>query len=386
LPDTERVQRGQKVACTIGGERIAGVLRGFDYAGRPVIHDEAGHRRVGGWDRLEITGAEIARRSVLESLSVRALLRPPEKLQRALDASLETEVVGPHRASEYIEAIQRAGYEVFLTGGAIRDVVHAMAKHPNATIEALAELLKDIDLATTAPPPVVRRICLEIAPEYASGAVWSPLGVDQFGSVLVGGPKAGLPNPEGLDINCLRSEGAFEEMAPHADTGERAYPYTFDHSLLDDAGTRDFTCNALYYDPRTKILVDPTGHGLEDAEKKTLRISRWQTLEKDDNIALRFWKFRLRGYDADPETKRTLGRQAKRALWKMPRWKVVLNVARVVPKDARTREDVIAFLRKLAVVMREDGAGDLYDRRIHPLAGEIARKIERRYARAKDGA
>jgi tRNA nucleotidyltransferase/poly(A) polymerase len=309
-------------------------------------------------------------------------VRPPEKLRRALDASFDTEVVGPHRAREYVDAIHRAGYEVFLTGGAIRDAVHAMAARPDATEAELIAMLKDIDLATTAPPPVIREICMSIAPEYENGGVWSPKDVDQFGSVLVGGPKAKLPNPEGLDINCLRSDGAFEQMIFHADTGENAYPYTFDHSLLDDTGTRDFTCNALYYDPRTKVLIDPTGKGIEDAKQKRLRISRWQTLEKDDNIALRFWKFRLRGFTSDPETRRTLRRQANVALWGMPRWKVVLNVARIMPKDARTREDVLAHLEKLGEVMREDGAGRLYERRILPLADKIAGKIERRYRKA----
>jgi hypothetical protein len=309
----------------------------------------------------------------------KAFVKPPERLRRALDASFDTEVVGPHRAREYIDAFERAGYEVFLTGGAIRDAVHALAKNPDATTDELIEMLKDIDLATTAPPPVVREICRQIAPEYEHGGVWSPLQVDQFGSVLVGGPKAKLPNPEGLDVNCLRSDGAFEPQVLHADTGENAYPYTFDHNLLDDAGTRDFTCNALYYDPRTKVLLDPTGHGIKDAQDKVLRIARWSTLEKDDNIALRFWKFRLRGYTGDRQTTRILSSQAKRALWGMPRWKVVLNVVRICPKDARTREDVMAFLEKLGKVMEEDRCGDLFRRRILPLADKIAGKIERRY-------
>jgi hypothetical protein len=66
----------------------------------------------------------------------------------------------------------------------------------------------------------------------------------------------------------------------------------------------------------------------------------------------------------------------------MPRWKVILNVARIAPKDARTPEDVHKFLAKLETVMNEDGAGDLYRRRINPLTDKITRKIVRRYARS----
>jgi tRNA nucleotidyltransferase/poly(A) polymerase len=40
----------------------------------------------------------------------------------------------------------------------------------------------------------------------------------------------------------------------------------FTDSLEEDALRRDFTCNAIYFDPKTQTCIDPTGGSL-DIEK-----------------------------------------------------------------------------------------------------------------------
>ena len=377
---SETIQRGQPVRLERDGAILKGRLRGYDYRGRPVVQAE-GERRIGAWEGIQLRGPAHAMKLPTAGLPDGALVRPPAKLQAALDACFDIAVAGPHTAREYIDALHREGYFVYLTGGAIRDAVRVHATRPDATVEEIAETLKDVDVVTTAPPPAVRRIAARVAPELPKGAVWSPDQVDQFGSVLIGGPKALLPNPEGLDVTSMRSEGAFEEQVRHPDTGEMAHPYTFDHDLTEDAGTRDFACNALYYDPLNRVLVDPTGFGIADAQKNLLRVARVDTLDRDDNVALRFFKFRIRGFEADGKTRGLIRRNAKEMLWKQPRWRLTSNLTRIAPKTARTREDVQAFFGQLEQVMKEDGLGELFRRRVAPQMDRVAEKIERRYAR-----
>jgi tRNA nucleotidyltransferase/poly(A) polymerase len=381
---TESVQRGQAVVATIDGEGVQGALAGYDFRGRPVIGRGEGRRIPADWASIVPQGLELEVARPTDGLDARALVRPPEKLRQALDAAFETQVTGPHTAREYVDALHGSGFFVYLTGGAIRDVVRLFTTNPAATVEALAETLKDVDIVTTAPPPAVRRIAATVAPEYPNGAVWSPEIVDQFGSVLIGGPKAGLPNPEGLDVTSMRSDGAFEEQTLHRDTGETAFPYVFDHSLRDDAGSRDFTMNAVYYDPLNGVLVDPTGRGIEDAERGSLRIARAETLAKDDNIALRFWKFRMRGYTADDETVAAIRRNANAINWKAPRWRVANNLARMVPKTARTHAEVATYFEALGQAMKADGCKRLFERRMQPLEQRVADKVVKRIQRAAE--
>jgi len=79
---------------------------------------------------------------------------------------------------------------------------------------------------------------------------------------------------------------------------------------------RDFAMNAMWYDPFNQIIIDPTGHGVEDSLTKVLRIpvqrklwDRW--LEGNPTKLYRYWKFRARGYiPADQETKAYVAEKA----------------------------------------------------------------------------
>jgi tRNA nucleotidyltransferase/poly(A) polymerase len=349
-----------------------------------VVGQGEDRRVASDWSTIAVQGPAMQVARPTDALPAGALVRPPEKLGAALAAAFDTKVTGGHTAREYIDALQAEGHYVYLTGGAIRDAVRVFTQRPDATVAEIAEALKDVDIVTTAPPPTVRRIAARIAPEYPEGAVWSPAQVDQFGSVLIGGPKAGLSNPEGLDVTSMRSEGAFTEPTKHRDTGETAFPYTFDHDLNEDAGSRDFTMNSLYFDPLNGLLVDPSGRGIADAERGSLRVSRTDSLSKDDNIALRFWKFRIRGYTADRETTGLIRENASEVAWALPRWRMTNNLARMCPKTAQSKKDIVEFFGKLEQVMREDGCHRLYEKRMLPLLDKVADKVVGRIERARD--
>jgi hypothetical protein len=354
------------VRATIRGQPIDGVVVGFDAKGRAVL-DAAGQRRVCPHADLVATGPAPARKSVLATLPAGAVVAPPAVLGAALDAALDLKVNGTHSAREYVDAFRARGFEVLVVGGGVRDAIRMHALDSGASVQQLLSTLQDIDIVTTAPPPVARAICEELAPELPGGGVWSPRFVEQFGVVLAGGKKAGQKDSEGLDICAMKRGGSTSEMVTDPDTGERAFPTSFGDDLTLDSRGRDFCCNALYYDPAHKVVVDPTLQGIADAAHALLHPVNVPTATTpgDASIAARFWKFRLRGFSSDGETIAALRHNARAAFSTSTgkeRWTLQSVLGRTAPKDAATRPQVEAWLVELRRVMHEDRSADLFDR------------------------
>ncbi|MGA3370358.1 MAG: CCA tRNA nucleotidyltransferase [Terracidiphilus sp.] len=138
-------------------------------------------------------------------------------------------------ALQIIAQLRAAGYEAYLAGGCVRDLL--LGREP-----------KDYDVATSATPDVV----LEMFPRtFAVGA--------HFGVVLVASePEDGPVGSEGArgaenmtEVATFRSDGAYTD-GRHPD----AVRYT--KSAEEDVRRRDFTINGL--------LIDPLrGAGLQEA-------------------------------------------------------------------------------------------------------------------------
>jgi tRNA nucleotidyltransferase/poly(A) polymerase len=136
-------------------------------------------------------------------------------------------------ARSIASALQRAGHEAWLVGGAVRDL--AMERTP-----------KDVDLATSATPDDVERLF--------RGAK----GVGRaFGTMLVTG--------EGVvaQVTTFRSESGYTDA-------RRPDRVEFGRSPQEDARRRDFTCNALYLEPLSDRLLDPE-NGQDDIRARRLR-------------------------------------------------------------------------------------------------------------------
>jgi len=76
-------------------------------------------------------------------------------------------------------------------------------------------------------------------------------------------------------------------------------------TIEDDAVRRDFTINALYENPRTGQILDPTGKGLCDIRSRTLRfIGNPKDRIKEDYLRVfRFYRFlKTKGLNADPKS------------------------------------------------------------------------------------
>lgn len=173
-----------------------------------------------------------------------------------------------------IERLQAKGFQAVLVGGCVRDIL-------------LQRELKDWDLATSARPEEVQ----------ASFKKTIPTGIEH-GTVTVLPPK-GPKTP--IEITTFRGDEGYQD-------GRHPDAVRFLTNLDEDLARRDFTINAMAYDPVRREFCDPF-KGLADlAAKKVRAVGTAQVRFEEDGLrtmrALRFaatLKFQL-----EDETARAL--------------------------------------------------------------------------------
>jgi len=136
------------------------------------------------------------------------------------------------------EVLQKEGFTAYVVGGAVRDLIAGIVP-------------KDYDIATNATPEQVRSLFRR-----------SRIIGRRFQIVHV------MQGSETLEVSTFRA-------AHDADTAKdehgRVLRDNVFGSMAEDAARRDFTVNALYYDPTTQIVHD-YHHGVADLKQKTLRM------------------------------------------------------------------------------------------------------------------
>lgn len=138
----------------------------------------------------------------------------------------------PSEVLKIVRCLRDAGFEAVLVGGFVRDML-------------LGREAKDCDVATSARPEQVASLFPRSHPVGA-----------QFGVMLV------VVDDTEVEVATFRSESDYAD-------GRR--PSNVEFSNLDaDAARRDFTINALYYDPIREELIDPLG-GRVDLDAKLIR-------------------------------------------------------------------------------------------------------------------
>jgi poly(A) polymerase len=143
-----------------------------------------------------------------------------------------------NNAVRVTSTLQEAGYEAFVVGGAVRDLL-------------LGVKPKDFDIATNATPEQVKRLFRRA---FIIGKRFQIVHV-MFGQDL-------------LEVTTFR--GTSSANAPKDEHGRVLRDNTFG-SQAEDAERRDFTINAMYYNPANQQVLDYHG-GIEDIRAKTLRI------------------------------------------------------------------------------------------------------------------
>ena len=139
-------------------------------------------------------------------------------------------------ALRVISKLHDAGYEAYLVGGGVRDLL-------------LGHSPKDFDIATNAHPEEVRRL-------FDNSRIIGR----RFRIVHVYGSK-GL-----VEVATFRAAGR-----AHVNQKGRIIADNTYGSIDEDAFRRDFTANALYYDPDEARLLDLVG-GLQDLDARMLRV------------------------------------------------------------------------------------------------------------------
>ena len=136
------------------------------------------------------------------------------------------------------ETLQGHGHKAYVVGGAVRDLL--IGAEP-----------KDFDVATDATPEEIRRYFRR-----------SRIIGRRFQIVHV------MMGQETLEVTTFR--GALGDDAKTDEHGRVLHDNVFG-SHAEDAARRDFTANALYYDPATEAIID-YHHGVADLKQKTLRM------------------------------------------------------------------------------------------------------------------
>lgn len=172
-----------------------------------------------------------------------------------------------------------AGYELYLVGGSVRDALLHRPTH-------------DLDLATDAQPPVIKRLLAQARPDsrYDVGEKFGTIGAT-FGEWVV-------------EVTTYRSEEyAFASRKPAV---------TFGTSLEEDLSRRDFTINAIAQEPATGGMLDPF-HGLQDLQRGLIRAvgDPAERFREDPLRMLRAVRFAAElGFRIDPATCEALELQA----------------------------------------------------------------------------
>ncbi len=202
------------------------------------------------------------------------------------------------RAIDVVRTLQQAGFEAYIVGGAVRDMLLGLKP-------------KDFDVATNATPEQVKglfRRAFIIGRRFRIVHVVHGRGRENE-VIEVSTFRAYLDNAAAEQVagNEKTSRAALAGMQHAVDSTGRVLRDNVWGPQDEDATRRDFTLNAMYYDPESQIVVD-YHHGIEDAKKKTLRmIGDPATRYREDPVriirAVRFVaKLAALGFTLEPKT------------------------------------------------------------------------------------
>ena len=184
----------------------------------------------------------------------------------------------PAPVNYIIQELEKCGYEAYMVGGAVRDSI-------------LGRPIHDYDICTSAMPG-------EILEAFPNEEV-IPTGL-KHGTVTI------LINKEPYEVTTYRIDGDYSD-------NRRPDNVTFTKNLVEDLQRRDFTINAMAYNPKTG-LIDPF-NGMEDIKYKKIRCVGFaeDRFNEDALRILRAIRFEAQlGFAGFPETMFEIDRQYER--------------------------------------------------------------------------
>ena len=216
------------------------------------------------------------------------------KRDHGIDPSLVDE-----RAVKVVTALTEAGHEAYIVGGAVRDLLVGLRP-------------KDFDVATNATPEQVKALFRRA---FIIGRRF------RIVHVVFGRGRQDRGRSEVIEVSTFRAllDASAEQVAGNEKTSKselagktsvvdaagRVLRDNVWGPQIEDAARRDFTVNAMYYDPVREIVVDYHG-GIQDAKKKLLRmIGDPAARYREDPVRIiRVVRFAAKlGFEIEPKTR-----------------------------------------------------------------------------------
>jgi poly(A) polymerase len=166
------------------------------------------------------------------------------------------------RAINVVRTLHDAGFEAFVVGGAVRDLLVGLRP-------------KDFDVATNATPEQVKGLFRRafiigrrfriVHVVYGRGREHEVIEVSTFRAYLDNAAAEQVAGNEKTSRNELAG------MKHAVDSTGRVLRDNVWGPQEEDAVRRDFTINAMYYDPQTQIVVD-YHNGFKDVKNRVIRM------------------------------------------------------------------------------------------------------------------
>jgi poly(A) polymerase len=185
---------------------------------------------------------------------------------KRVDVPVQTHGIDPklvdERANNVVSTLQQAGFEAYIVGGAVRDLLVGLRP-------------KDFDVATNATPEQVKSLFRRafiigrrfriVHVVYGRGREHEVIEVSTF--------RAYLDNAAAEQVagNEKTSKSELAGMKHAVDSTGRVLRDNVWGPQEQDAVRRDFTINAMYYDPRTQVVVD-YHNGFKDVKNRVIRM------------------------------------------------------------------------------------------------------------------
>ncbi|MGE5117290.1 MAG: polynucleotide adenylyltransferase PcnB, partial [Betaproteobacteria bacterium] len=219
---------------------------------------------------------------------------------------IDPKLVDEH-AAKVVATLKGAGHEAYIVGGAVRDLL-------------LGHRPKDFDVATDATPEQVKQLfrrAFIIGRRFRIVHVVFGRGRQDRGLsevVEVSTFRAYLDSAaaEQVEGNEKTSRRELADKTHVVDAEGRVLRDNVWGPQIEDAARRDFTVNAMYYDPQREIVVDYHG-GMKDAKHRLLRmIGDPETRYREDPVRIiRVVRFAAKlGFEIEAKTREPIKRMA----------------------------------------------------------------------------
>lgn len=165
-----------------------------------------------------------------------------------------TELIIPNQISRVTDTLARARFSAYLVGGCVRDLL--MGKIP-----------KDWDVATNAKPEQITKLFKKTFYE------------NKYGTVTVVNEEETEPALRSIEVTPFRKDAKYSDKR-HPDE------VTFSETIEEDLGRRDFTINALAYEPSKRQVIDRHNGQLDIKDKVVRAVGQPENRFEEDPLRI----------------------------------------------------------------------------------------------------